>query len=544
MEGAALHHNVPPQLLGRGQLDHFVQGIFDDGVGQSRRNIRNRRPLLLGLLHIGVHKHGAAGAQIHRAGSKQRLTGKGRGGIAHGIGKVGNKGAASGGAGFIEHDAVHRAVFQLDALHILTANVQDTVHLGVKEGSRRAVGNGLHHPFIQGERGFQQGLAIAGGAAPDDPGTGRQLLFQLTNGQLGGHNGVSLVVAVEAVQKLPILADEGQLGGGGTGINAQEAVAGVGLQRLLFYHRLAVPAAEFLVFFMVPEKGLQPGHFRIDGHAFVQQVDQFLNGNRTCILRLHGSTHGCKQVGVRRIHRGLLRQLQGADKGRFQFCQEVQRASQECHTAPDGLAAGQTGNGLIHHRLENRSCQISTGGPLVDQGLDIRLGKHAAPGGNGIDLFIVLRRLIQPLGIGLQQRCHLVNKGTGSSGAHAVHPFLQAAGEIDDLGILTPQLNGHVGLGGTSFQGSGHSHHLLNKFDLHGLTQVDGTGAGDLGFQNAGSQGLAGLHQQVVKSLLGMGVVSAVLPKKHFPLLIENHQLDCGGADINASLVCIHFLTS
>ena len=37
----------------------------------------------------------------------------------------------------------------MNALHVLSADVQDTVHIGLKEGSRIVVGNGLHLPLIQ-----------------------------------------------------------------------------------------------------------------------------------------------------------------------------------------------------------------------------------------------------------------------------------------------------------------------------------------------------------------------------------------------------------
>jgi len=37
----------------------------------------------------------------------------------------------------------------MNTLHVLSADVQDTVHIGLKEGSRIVVGNGLHLPFIE-----------------------------------------------------------------------------------------------------------------------------------------------------------------------------------------------------------------------------------------------------------------------------------------------------------------------------------------------------------------------------------------------------------
>ena len=65
-------------------------------------------------------------------------------------------------------------------------------------------------------------------------------------------------------------------------------------------------------------------------------------------------------------------------------------ASQECYIAADGLAAGQTADGLIDYRLENGGSQILSGGAFIDQGLNIRLGKYTAAGGDGVDGLIIL----------------------------------------------------------------------------------------------------------------------------------------------------------
>jgi hypothetical protein len=41
------------------------------------------------------------------------------------LGKTFNEGATAGGTGFIEHDIYNTAVLYFEALHILTANIQD-----------------------------------------------------------------------------------------------------------------------------------------------------------------------------------------------------------------------------------------------------------------------------------------------------------------------------------------------------------------------------------------------------------------------------------
>ena len=154
VEGAALHHDVFAQVGGVGQLDDLVKGVFDDGVGKSCGNILHRRALFLRLLDVGIHEHGAAGAKIDGIFGEQRFLGKALGAVAQGIGEVLDKGAAAGGAGFVQQYGVHAAVFQLDALHVLSADVQHAVHLRVKKRGGGAVGDGLHLALVQAEGGF------------------------------------------------------------------------------------------------------------------------------------------------------------------------------------------------------------------------------------------------------------------------------------------------------------------------------------------------------------------------------------------------------
>ena len=59
-------------------------------------------------------------------------------------------------------------IFDLDAFHILTADVQDAVYVRIKEGSGVVVGDGLHLALVQHQAGFDQGLAVTGGAGVDD----------------------------------------------------------------------------------------------------------------------------------------------------------------------------------------------------------------------------------------------------------------------------------------------------------------------------------------------------------------------------------------
>ena len=45
-----------------------------------------------------------------------------------------------------------------------------------------------------------------------------------------------------------------------------------------------------------------------------------------------------------------------------------------------GIACRKTGNGLVYNCLENGSGKILLGGTIVDQRLDVSLGKYTAAG--------------------------------------------------------------------------------------------------------------------------------------------------------------------
>ena len=59
-----------------------------------------------------------------------------------------DEGAAAGGAGLVQLNAVNGSVLDLDTFHVLPANVQDTVHFRLKKRRGIVVGDRLHFPFV------------------------------------------------------------------------------------------------------------------------------------------------------------------------------------------------------------------------------------------------------------------------------------------------------------------------------------------------------------------------------------------------------------
>ena len=149
VEGSALYNNVPAKLLCIGNLDNLVKSILDNRVGKSGRDICDRSAFLLGLFYLGVHKYGTSGTKVNRMLCKKSGFGEILHGVVQGFGKGFNKGTAARGTCLVQLYAVNGLVADLDALHILSADIYDTVNLRIKESSCIVMGNGLNLALIQ-----------------------------------------------------------------------------------------------------------------------------------------------------------------------------------------------------------------------------------------------------------------------------------------------------------------------------------------------------------------------------------------------------------
>ena len=221
----------------------------------------------------------------------------------------------------------------------------------------------------------------------------------------------------------------------------------------------------------------------------------------------------------------------------------MQRPAQKSHTAPDGLAAGKTRDGLVYHCLKDGGGEIGGGCPLVDERLNIRFGKDAAAGGDGVELLIISRRVVEACGIGLQKGRHLVDEGAGAAGADAVHALLQPTGEIDDLRVFTAKLNGHIGLRRGILQSGSHRDYLLYKGDAQRLAEVDRSRAGNSRGKPARPCDGTRLFQKLGQRLLGVGHVAAVFLIDRTVFSIQHHEFYRRGADVDTRFVDLHINT-
>ena len=150
IESTTLYNDIFSEFARIRKLDNLKQRILDDGVGKSGGNIRNGGAFLLRLFHLGIHKYRTACSEIDRifrqteasfAKSSYREVQR----FCKGL----DERTAAGGTGFVQLDAVYGLILDLDAFHILTTDVEDTVNFRIKECSGIVVGNGFNLSLIQ-----------------------------------------------------------------------------------------------------------------------------------------------------------------------------------------------------------------------------------------------------------------------------------------------------------------------------------------------------------------------------------------------------------
>ena len=175
IKGSALYHNVFSKLRGIGNLDYLIKSVFDNRIGKSGRNIRNLCAFLLGLLYLGVHKYRASCAEIYRMLCKKGCFCEVLHTVVQRFCKGFNKGTAPGRAGFIKLHTVYSLIFDLDALHILSADIKDAVYLRVKKGGGIIMGNCFHFSLVKEKGCFDQSFSVSCGTGIGNMG----ILWQL-----------------------------------------------------------------------------------------------------------------------------------------------------------------------------------------------------------------------------------------------------------------------------------------------------------------------------------------------------------------------------
>ena len=384
--------------------------------------------------------------------------------------------------------------------------------------------------MVFGAKGpLHQKLSIACGAdGKDGEGSpGRIPFFPHFPQRLSCHlQRFSRVGGIEGIQKVFVLVDQNELGGGAAAVDAEIGMhrlrCGPGVPDLLpvrlrrngtdllsvclstsfrFFpagaealFRQRVTAQKFFLFLCrFKEEGRGSHIFNLD--CLMKSLQSFQQA-----VQVYGSAALCEQAvqrkrrsighdGFRMLrHQNLIfQEVQTLGKHPDQRRIEGHRAAFKQHGTADVQSLCQAADGLLRNGMEGGECQVFFGNALVQKGLDVRLGINAAAAGDVIDRFALCRRPVQILHRNAQDGGNLVQKGARTSGAASVHPHvrhlklaaLRVFAEKQNLGVLAAQLNGGVYIFVQLPDGDGVCHYLLYIEKAEPVRKRLGTGAGE-----------------------------------------------------------------
>ncbi len=159
---STLHNDLLTQLMWLPDLDHLKESIFHHRIRQSGRDIANASSFFLGLLDPGVHKHGAAGSQIHGTLCCEGLCGKRFYSHIQRLSKSLQERSAARRTCFVQEHVFDDSIPDTHAFHILAAYVQHKVDTGAEEVCPFVVGDCLNLTEIHPQSSLDQPFSIAG----------------------------------------------------------------------------------------------------------------------------------------------------------------------------------------------------------------------------------------------------------------------------------------------------------------------------------------------------------------------------------------------
>ena len=340
--GASLENDVSPQVMGVLELQHLVQAVLDDGIGQPSGNIPDGDPFPEALLHFGVHEYGAPGAQVTGflgfAGQFGKVTDR----VVESFGKGFQEGAAAGRTGFVQFHPVQDPMIHENGFHVLAPDVQDKGNILIDLTGCQIMGDGFNDAGLQIKGRFDQIFPVTGGAAAQDPGIGSHFeafRIERLKGILDGSDGIAVIGRIMGKQDPVFRIRDHQFGGGGTRIDAH-------VDRICFRRqRRQLDGVGFLGFFpggiiFRRSEDRRQHIVGTDGDfgGVFQFFHQFVKGNGRGVSRTEGCPVSGDQVGVFRHDEVHIGNLETVHQGLPQGGHEGQGTSAEQDLGLDGAA--------------------------------------------------------------------------------------------------------------------------------------------------------------------------------------------------------------
>ena len=208
-------------------------------------------------------------------------------------------------------------ILDLDTFHILTADIEDTVDLRIKESGCIIVRYSFNLALVKHQSSFDQCFTVTGGAGVGDPGSVRHLGIDFLHGTDGGCQWIPVVVVIERIQQGTIFTDQSSFCCGGSCIDTKETVAFIGSQITGGYVVLTLAFVKRIIGFLGSEQRFHTCNFKIQFdrlcHPFFQSRQRYGN----LFFGIQCGTDCCKQMRIFRNDGMLFIKFQSTDKGLF-----------------------------------------------------------------------------------------------------------------------------------------------------------------------------------------------------------------------------------
>ena len=173
------------------------------------------------LLDAAVHENGAAAAEVDRHVGHKTDFGKFLCAVAENFGKGLQKAAAAAGAGLVQKDIIYSAVVDFQALHVLTADVEDEVDIWLQILRCIKVRHRFDDAVVHAEGVANQVLAIAGDSTCEQLAV-RIFLVEVRQIAAYSNDGITLVALVERIEQLALGTQHSNLNRRAAGVNADK----------------------------------------------------------------------------------------------------------------------------------------------------------------------------------------------------------------------------------------------------------------------------------------------------------------------------------
>ena len=365
----------------------------------------------------------------------------------------------------------------------------------------------------------------------------RQATVQIGERAFRATEHIAFVRRVRRPQKRAVLGDERRLERRRARVDAEKrraAVIGKGSAANLLG---VVSRFERGVFRIVGEQRREPHDLGALHVAKTLQAREHIGQRLDASARLgprDSAAAGHEQMRVIGDDDGVSVQFERLVEAFAQFGEVLQRTAQKRHVAANGATAREAGDGLRHDRLEDGSGDVLLLRALVEQRLHIGFREDAATAGDGIDGGMLARELVQAARIGVEERRHLVDESPRAARAGAVHALLDAVVEVDDLGVLSAKLDGHVGCGDVGLNRGLAGDDLLDEGDVEPLRKQKAARARDGDGHLLNGEFLGRLLQHLDDGGANIGMMTTVHRPLHLARRVEHGELDGGRPHVDA----------